>query len=492
MPNNSSKRLSLKGKPKKQVNVPPVDMRQTTIHLIAGLRREVHKVIDIRHDADVEGTTEGIKSSMTFQGVNAWILAFSILIASIGLNTGSTAVIIGAMLISPLMGPILGVGLGVGTNDWPTLLKALKGFGIMVVISFTVAWLYFLISPMKQPTTEILNRTEPTPLDIVIALCGGFAGIIAGSRKVKSNVIPGVAIATALMPPLCVAGYGTAVGNLNIFAGASYLFLLNSFFISVSTFIIIKYLKFPVVHLLDPKRERRINNYIMIFALLIIIPSGLIFWRVINKTRFEQKANLFVEEQIRTMEGVYISDPKYIFDKGVGEIDIAVSTGGIDSIKRSALVSLLPDYGLKGVELKIHQLTIDDIKNREQSILTEEQHKRQQLDLAYKQQLDVKDSVIKAQEAKLKLIQTKRMELLADTMPLVKIGNQLRIMYPIERINYSPQISVGENMSQDTTDAFSIHWKSTASRRQIRKSSEEIIQYLKIELSLDTLAIISY
>lgn len=209
-----------------------------------------------------EEVVESIIKGVEFRGTNLWILIFSILIASIGLNVNSTAVIIGAMLISPLMGPIMGVGLGIGINDFELIKKSLKNLFIAVVISIFVSTFYFYITPLKDAQSEILARTTPAIWDVFIAFFGGLAGIVAGSRKDKSNVIPGVAIATALMPPLCTASYGIANLNLTYFAGAFYLFFINSVFISFATFLIVRVLKFKKKVFLNIQAEKKVKHSI--------------------------------------------------------------------------------------------------------------------------------------------------------------------------------------------------------------------------------------
>ncbi|MEM7036186.1 MAG: DUF389 domain-containing protein, partial [Bacteroidota bacterium] len=214
--------------------------------IIENLRDLFVMVINIKHTTDVEGTITTINGGIEVKGYNIWILVASAVLACIGLDTNSVAVIIGAMLISPLMSPILGIGLSVGINDQKTLQNALYNFGVAVGVSLLAAFVYFLVTPLGRETAEMAARTKPTVLDIMVGFFGGVAGIVAGSRKEKTNAIPGVAIATALMPPLCVAGYGLAKMNMNYFAGAFYLFFLNSVFIALSTFLIVRYLNFPL------------------------------------------------------------------------------------------------------------------------------------------------------------------------------------------------------------------------------------------------------
>ena len=200
----------------------------------------------LREDTDYEATFDSISKSVVFRGVNVWVLFFAIIVASVGLNVNSTAVIIGAMLISPLMGPITGIGFAVGTFDEELMRKSLKNLAIMVFISLVASTLYFLISPISDARSELLARTQPTIFDVFIAFFGGLAGIVASSRKSQSiTVISGVAIATALMPPLCTAGFGIATGQIWYFFGAFYLFFINSFFIALATFLVVRLLRFP-------------------------------------------------------------------------------------------------------------------------------------------------------------------------------------------------------------------------------------------------------
>ena len=214
-------------------------------------------LFDIRHDKDEEGTIENIKKAIEFKGENLWALICAIFIASVGLNTNSTAVIIGAMLISPLMGPIVGTGLAVGINDFQLLKTSLKNLLISVIASIITSTIYFSLTPLSEVQSELLARTNPTIFDVLIALFGGIAGIVANTRREKSNLLPGVAIATALMPPLCTAGYGLATGNFLFFLGAFYLFFINSVFICIATIFIVQYLHFKEVEYVEPQRQKK-------------------------------------------------------------------------------------------------------------------------------------------------------------------------------------------------------------------------------------------
>src|SRR5690606_4326223 len=220
-----------------------------------------------------ETVLENVISNISFRGANAWILACAIVIASVGLNVNSTAVIIGAMLISPLMGPIVGAGFALAMYDFELLKKSGRNLLIATVVSLTVATIYFLVSPFKETQSELLARTAPNIYDVLIAFFGGLVGVIALTRVEKGNPIPGVAIATALMPPLCTAGYGLAIGNLPYFSGALYLYFINCFFICIATFLIVKYLKYPPVNSLQSKFEKQIRYGISGLILIMVLPS---------------------------------------------------------------------------------------------------------------------------------------------------------------------------------------------------------------------------
>jgi len=283
---------------------------------LGSLKAYLKSLTSLREGIDHEGTAKGIKQDVEFRGHAAWILVCSIFIACLGLNTNSAAVVIGAMLISPLMGPIIGVGFAAGTNNGELLIKSLKNYGTTILISLVISTFYFLVSPLKDINEELVSRTSATIYAIVVAFVGGAAGIIAGSRPLKSNVVPGVAIATALMPPICTAGYGLALGNISYFLGAFYLFFINSVFIALPTYLYIKYLRFPVTQFVDPKRERRIKNYIFIFLLVVMVPSVITFYNVLQKTIVERNISnymSFVSDEA-AKNGAFMLSPTHYND----------------------------------------------------------------------------------------------------------------------------------------------------------------------------------
>jgi uncharacterized hydrophobic protein (TIGR00271 family) len=265
--------------------------------LVQDIREWFIDFIDLKEGMDREGTVIAIKSGKLMRGANAWMLICSIMIASLGLDLNSEAVIIGAMLISPLMSPILGVGLGVSINDREMLLLAIKHFLISIFIALLTSTLYFWLTPLGTFTDMIEARTAPTFLDGLVAIFGGLAGIISITRKDKSNAIPGVAIATALMPPLCVTGYGIANGNMEIALNSFYLFFLNSFFIALTSYLIIRFLQFPYKEHPNQKESLRARIAVVVFSLVIIIPGTSILRDVIQDLQYKQNIKAFVKDQ---------------------------------------------------------------------------------------------------------------------------------------------------------------------------------------------------
>lgn len=323
--------------------------------LVGGLKLRLLEIFDLQRDKENEYyTIEAIKEDVDFRGAKMWILIFAIMIASLGLNVNSTAVIIGAMLISPLMGPIIGFGLGLGIYDFELIKRSMRNLGLMTLISILTATLYFLLSPLSQAQSELLARTQPTIYDVFIAFVGGAAGILAGSTRNKGNVLPGVAIATALMPPLCTAGYGLSQGNLSFFFGAFYLYLINSVFIGLSTFVMVRVLKFPYKTFIDPARERKIRRFVTIIALCTITPSIYFGFLLIKASVIEDGAHRFVLEQLNTPTNQVVKERLYDTDQGqrleVVLIGQELSESYLDSIR-----SLMPQYRLEDVKLVVRQ-----------------------------------------------------------------------------------------------------------------------------------------
>jgi len=315
----------------------------------------IHKIRLPRDKENIQITTENIKNGAVLTGVNLWVLVGAIFIASLGLNTNSTAVIIGAMLISPLMGPIMGLGLGLATNDFHFVNKALKNFAIMVVMSVTTSTIFFLISPVKEAGSELLGRTSPTIYDVLIAFFGGMAGIIAGASKLRSgNVVPGVAIATALMPPLCTMGYGISHLNFQYIIGAFYLFMINSVFIALATYFVVSVLGFPMVEVEDEKRKKRIRFIIPLIVALMITPSIYLTYHIVKKYFYTQNAEQFVAKEIQSGDHIVVTS-KMNYKPGGSTLELVLVGTTFDSVQIEALKEKMPDYDLKKCQLILYQ-----------------------------------------------------------------------------------------------------------------------------------------
>ena len=293
-----------------------------------------------------------ITSGVSFRGANLWVLIFAIFIASLGLNVNSTAVIIGAMLISPLMGPIIGMGLAIGINDFQLLRRAAKNFAIATVISILTATVYFLITPLGEAQSELLARTSPTIYDVLIATFGGAAGILALCTKGKGNVIPGVAIATALMPPLCTAGFGLASGHLLYFLGAFYLFFINTVFISLSTYLGVRLMRFHRKEFQTASAARKSRRAVMAIAILTIIPSLLMTVGIVRRSISDNNVNRFIKTEL-SQSGTQVISSDLDRDNQILNI-VAVGREINDSTIRVAQKNLV-HYSLADIKLNIIQ-----------------------------------------------------------------------------------------------------------------------------------------
>lgn len=318
------------------------------------LRRFLRYYVTIYGHIDTEDAAQRIKGGIWFRGPNVWILAFSIIIASVGLNVNSTAVIIGAMLISPLMGPIIGTGFAIGTNDVDLLKAALKNLLVMVAISLVASTLFFVLSPLDLTNpTELVTRTRPTVFDVLIAFFGGLAGILENSRKERGTVLSGVAIATALMPPLCTAGYGLSCLNFPFFFGAMYLFIINSVFIMLATYLMVKYLRFKTVTVIDPVLARKRRNLMTALIVIVIVPSVFTFVSLVRDNRFEQNVQAFVTEN-RLVDRSYIYDYR-ISDGGRRQVEIFLTGEPLSFEAQTALYASARTHHIKDSQLSIRE-----------------------------------------------------------------------------------------------------------------------------------------
>ncbi len=313
-------------------------------------------IVDLSGHMDTATAEQSIRSNIYFKGPNAWILAFSIIIASIGLNINSIPVIIGAMLISPLMGPIFGIGLSLGINDIKLFRDSGKNLLTMMGIALVASCLYFLITPLNLSNpTELLARTNPTIYDVLIALFGGCAGIFEQCRKEKGTVFSGVAIATALMPPMCTAGYGLANGNMSYFFGALYLFFINCVFIALATYLATKVLGFNVMKFSDSKTEKRTKWIIAVVMIIFIVPSIWSAVTLIKNNNFEDKAIGFVQQN-KSLGNSIIYDYKISHEDG-GLVELFITGEELSAVERNNLYELAKAAGLKQEQVVVNEHT---------------------------------------------------------------------------------------------------------------------------------------
>ena len=355
-------------------------------------------MLSLGEDKAMESETiASIVSGVDFSGAKLWILVLAIFVASLGLNTNSTAVIIGAMLISPLMGPIIGMGLGVGINDFMLLKRAFKNYLVATLFSVATATLYFLITPFNEAQSELLARTSPTIYDVLIALCGGLAGIIAlGSLSQRSgNVIPGVAIATALMPPLCTVGFGLATANWLYALGALYLYLINTIFISVATFVgVTLIMRFHKKEFVDKQREKRVKRTIMGIAIITIIPSVFITLGMVKEAMFNNRCKRFCTNVVK-VEGAHIIS--HTFDYKNRSMRVVLLGEEADSAAINMMKERMADYGLEETTLEIVQGT----SNMKAEDLSGRLHLEEKQTLALQNQVMEYEKTIRQQRAEL-------------------------------------------------------------------------------------------
>ena len=417
---------------------------------------------------------DAIEKGVAFRGVNLWMLIFATLIASIGLNVNSTAVIIGAMLISPLMGPIMGIGLGAGINDLDLLHKAFKNFGIAVAFSILTSAIYFYFTPLTQVQSELLSRTSPTFLDVLIALFGGLAGVFAGASKEKGNVIPGVAIATALMPPLCTAGYGLATLNMAYFFGALYLFFINSVMIGASTFIVVQFLKFRPVEYLDAKRAKFVKRVIYSILIITIIPSIYLGYNIVRQSTFEVQANTYLRNEFSN-EPYYVVNKKISY-KNAKDNEILLYIGGyMDSLAIANKSLAMKNYKLGDTKLIIKQGT------QLQEYMAKDKVQTDQATQAHAQELHLKDSTIAA-------LQETMNQKAADFYASQGVLEELKVFYPnITEFSISPGVIYNENDSSkiQTTLVY-----LASENKMETKDFEDIEVWLKKRLNLKELRIV--
>ncbi|TRO65730.1 DUF389 domain-containing protein [Christiangramia sabulilitoris] len=456
------------------------NLREDAKEIKEKARTFLSRLLDIREDTDRESTVEAVQKDISFKGHNAWILIFSIFVASIGLNVSSTAVVIGAMLISPLMGPIVGIGMAIAINDVDTLRRSFVNLGIMVVLSVLTATVYFFISPVKNETPELVARTYPTILDVLVAIFGGLALIVAKTKKgTIASVILGVAIATALMPPLCTVGYGLANAKWEFSLGALYLFSINAVFIALSTFVVCKLLGFPLVKYANSKRRRKIAQIASTVAIIVMIPSVILFVKLLREQVFQSKATEFIENIVQYSGAETL---KTTSDFKSRTIDVYMIGNTIPAATITTWQERLGEIeALKEASLIIHQ---GNDQTQDISRISSELRSGILEDLYVKNQ-----EVLQDKDKRIELLESELSKYRGDDFSFANLSKEAKINYEnIEEIGYSNLITTNFQ-KQDTIPTFTITWDSKLRKAELAAQQQKFEQWIKLRLNLDTLSI---
>lgn len=445
--------------------------------LIQTLKRFVGRLFYVGPDkAPEEETINQIKDSVDFRGAKLWILILAIFVASLGLNTNSTAVIIGAMLISPIMGPIMGMGLGVGINDFELFKRSLKSFITATIFSVLTATIYFLITPLAEAQSELLARTEPTIYDVFIALCGGLAGIIAtcSISQRNGNVIPGVAIATALMPPICTTGFGIATGNWLYAAGAFYLYLINTIFISLATVIGVHIMHFSKKEFRDARRERRVKQIIATIAVITMVPASFLTYLLVRETVFAKKANDFIAQELE-------SDTTHIVSRDIqykkNTISVVLFGKEVSREKLLDIQKRLGRYGLEGTKLSVIQGS-SNLNSKEIQALLKGKAKLLSDELQTEKEQQEKTARLEKQ--------WQPVEQLLESGP--EVQKECKVLFPeinSLHLGYGIQIPIADNAPTDTIVMISVRLK----QRINQKTEDKLRLWLKERTQADSLVI---
>ncbi|WP_347373182.1 DUF389 domain-containing protein [Aequorivita sp. Q41] len=450
----------------------------------ASIKKFFSELFDIRSDSDRDATIEAVKKDIPFKGHTAWILIFSIFVASIGLNVSSTAVVIGAMLISPLMGPIVGIGLSVAINDVETLRRSLINLGVMVFLSVLTAFLYFKLSPLTEETPELIARTYPTILDVLIAIFGGLGLIVAKTKSgTMASVIFGVAIATALMPPLCTVGYGLAVGNASYAGGALYLFSINAVFIALSTFIVSKILQFPLVRYANSKRRRRTAQVASLIAIAVMVPSVWLFVKLLEQQVFETKSKEFVNHNIN-YDGTEVV--KFTQDYETKSIDVYLIGRPVPQNKINEWVANLErTENLETAHLRIYQGA--DQSGEMAAKLSGE------IKAGILEDLYVKnEQLIQDKDEKIRFLENEIALIKVQNIPFKELSEELKINYEgVETFSFSNKITTNFAKT-DTLPVINIRWNKSVTPNEKQEGLKKIEKWVKYKLKLDTLQVTEY
>ena len=438
---------------------------------IQNLTTLIRETLNLNGHIDTAAAERSIRSNIEFKGPNAWILAVAVIIASVGLNVNSIPVVIGAMLISPLMGPIFGLGLGLGVSDIELMKSSGKNLLVMVSISLAVAFLYFIITPLSLSNpTELLARTSPTFYDVLIALFGGFAGILEQCRKDKGTVFSGVAIATALMPPLCTAGYGLACGEFSYFLGALYLFVINCTFIMLATYVGVKYFRFRPTEYQDETIGKRTKRLTTALIIVFIIPSIWSAVLLIQQNNFDVNAISFAEH--RSSYGKSILYDYKIDHKDNTTLTLFFTGETLSERDKDELYMVAAEYDIKKEQIQIRDYSLEEKSDMN----------------AFKDIYEKKESIISAKEQEIVLLKSELDKIKNTELAYDKISEEIfRIKSSVSDVT----ITTGHTFSRDSTAGKEIIYVSVSSADSIAvRELDELREWLKVRLDTDTIEVL--
>ena len=459
--------------------------------LLETAKKFLLELFDFREDTDHEATIEAIKADISFKGATAWILIFAVFVASIGLNANSTAVVIGAMLISPLMGPILGIGMSFALNDINTFKKSLMNLGTMIGLSLFASFLFFYSFPLSEDNSELLGRVSPDIRDVLIAFFGGLALMVARTKKgTVASVIFGVAIATALMPPLCTAGYGLAKGNFSYFIGAMYLFMINTIFIALATFLVMKLLGFPMYKYANVAKRKRYSTIATIVGIAVMIPAIFTFITVFKENQVKTQVNNFVKNEVRIIKNFQLIDDSYSFDDKVINLNFFNEvTEGEENILNNQLAN-----NSNYAKIKNFQIRIKGSDTKSFSLITTAyKEKREELQESKNIVAGLQKQITDLQETISSLNNRIEQDALNKNKKVIafsRIAKDAKIRYrDIEEIGFASVLSSKDFIKIDTIPVVTVRWSVQLSDSIIAPREIELRSWLQKELELDTLFI---
>ncbi|AQS93690.1 hypothetical protein BXQ17_06295 [Polaribacter sp. BM10] len=459
--------------------------------LLESVKKFLIELFDFRDDTDHEATIEAIKADIPFKGATAWILLFAVFVASIGLNANSTAVVIGAMLISPLMGPILGLGMSFALNDINTFKKSLMNLGTMIGLSLFASFLFFYFFPLSEDNSELLGRVSPDIRDVLIAFFGGLALMVARTKKgTIASVIFGVAIATALMPPLCTAGYGLAKGKFSYFFGAMYLFTINTIFIALATFLVLKLLRFPMHKYANAAKRKRYSTIATVVGIAVMIPAIFTFITVFKENQVKTQVNNFIKNEVKTVKSFQLIDDSYSYENKIINLNFFNEVSdGEENILNNQLANNVSYDKIKDFKIIIKG---SDTKSFE-LITTAYKEKREELKESKNIIAGLQKQIADLEETISSLNNRIEQDALNKNQKVVafsRIAKDAKIRYvDIEEIGFASVLSSKDFIKIDTIPVATIKWNLRIPDSIITPKERELRNWLQKEMNLDTLFI---